>query len=43
MKDDIIVLHARDVKKALAKVANKLFTWLYLQQKIELSEAIPSN
>jgi len=41
MKEDIIVLHARDVQKALPIVANKPFTWLYLGQDIKQRENIP--
>ena len=40
MKDDIIVLHARDVKRALTKVANRPFAWLYLGQDISQREDI---
>ena len=38
MKDDIIVLHAGDVKKAWLKVADRPFAWLYLGQDIERRE-----
>lgn len=34
MKNDIIVLHARDVKKALPKAPHRRFAWLYLGQDI---------
>ena len=40
MKDDIIVLHAKDVKRALTKVANRPFAWLYLGQNINQRENI---
>lgn len=40
MKEDIIVLHARDVKRALPEVANKPFAWLYLGQDIKQREDI---
>lgn len=40
MKDDIIVLHARDVKEALTQIANKPFAWLYLGQDIKQREDI---
>lgn len=34
MKDDVIVLQAGDVKKALPQIADKPFAWLYLGQDI---------
>ena len=40
MKDDIIVLHARDAKRALPEVANKPFAWLYLEQDVKQRENI---
>jgi hypothetical protein len=40
MEKDIIVLHAEDVKRALHKVANKPFAWLYLGQDIKQRENI---
>jgi hypothetical protein len=40
MEKDIIVLHAKDVKRALPKVANKAFTWLYLGQDIKQRENV---
>jgi hypothetical protein len=38
MEKDIIVLHAKDVKRALPKVANRAFTWLYLGQDMRQRE-----
>ena len=40
MKDDIIVLHARDAKRALLEVVNKPFAWFYLGQDIRQRENI---
>ena len=40
MRDKIIVLHAKDAKRALPKVANKPFAWLYLGRDIKQRENI---
>ena len=40
MKDDIIVLHAGDAKKALPQIADRPFAWLYLGQDIRQRENI---